>query len=94
MYHPPGGPGIRVDSHLYSGYRVPPHYDSMVGKLIAHGDSRESALARVRQALSEMVVEGIQTNLELHEQIMRDPGFVAGGVHIHHLETLLRQWQD
>jgi len=94
MYHPPGGPGIRVDSHLYSGYRVPPHYDSMVGKLIAHGDSRESALARMRQALSEMVVEGIQTNLELHQQIMVDPGFVAGGVHIHHLETLLRQWLD
>ncbi|WP_348675730.1 acetyl-CoA carboxylase biotin carboxylase subunit [uncultured Abyssibacter sp.] len=94
MYHPPGGPGIRVDSHLYSGYRVPPHYDSMVGKLIAHGDTRESALARMRQALSEMVVEGIQTNLELHQQIMVDPGFVAGGVHIHHLETLLRQWLD
>lgn len=94
MFHPPGGPGIRMDSHLYSGYRVPPHYDSMVGKLIAHGDSRESALARIRQALSEMVVEGIQTNLKLHEQIMVDPGFVAGGVHIHHLETLLRQWLD
>ena len=94
MYHPPGGPGIRVDSHLYSGYRVPPHYDSMVGKLIAHSDTRESALARMRQALSEMVVEGIQTNLELHQQIMVDPGFVAGGVHIHHLETLLRQWLD
>ncbi|PWN55645.1 acetyl-CoA carboxylase biotin carboxylase subunit [Abyssibacter profundi] len=94
MFHPPGGPGIRMDSHLYSGYRVPPHYDSMVGKLIAYGDSRESALARMRQALSEMVVEGIQTNLKLHEQIMLDPGFVAGGVHIHHLETLLRQWLD
>ena len=88
-YHPPGGPGIRMDSHLYAGYRIPPNYDSMVGKLIAYGEDRRSAIARMRTALSEMVVEGVDTNLALHDTIMRDPGFVKGGANIHHLEKLL-----
>jgi acetyl-CoA carboxylase, biotin carboxylase subunit len=86
-WHAPGGPGIRVDSHLYSGYVVPPHYDSMIGKLLAHGATREQALARMRVALSETVVEGIQTNLALHRALLDEPGFVAGGAGIHHLEA-------
>ena len=88
-YHPPGGPGIRMDSHLYAGYRIPPNYDSMVGKLIAYGEDRRSAMARMRTALSEMVVEGVDTNLALHQRILQDPGFVKGGANIHHLEKLL-----
>ncbi len=88
-YHPPGGPGIRVDTHIYDGYVVPPYYDSMVAKLIAYGDTREMALARMRIALSEMVVEGIKTNIALHRQIMADAAFVAGGVNIHYLEKKL-----
>jgi len=86
-WHAPGGPGIRVDSHLYSGYVVPPHYDSMIGKLLAHGATREQALARMRVALSETVVDGIQTNLALHRALLDEPGFVAGGAGIHHLEA-------
>ena len=92
-FHPPGGPGIRMDSHLYAGYRIPPNYDSMVGKLIAYGEDRQSAIARMRTALSEMVVEGVDTNLALHDTIMRDPGFVKGGANIHHLEKLLAREQ-
>ncbi len=92
-YHVPGGPGVRVDSHVYRGYHVPPHYDSMIGKLIVHGESRESALARMRTALSELVVEGVKTNRALHLRILDDPDFVAGGAHIHHLETRLNEWQ-
>jgi acetyl-CoA carboxylase biotin carboxylase subunit len=88
-WHPPGGPGIRVDSHVYSGYTVPPYYDSMIAKLIAHGETREIAIARLRIALSEMVVDGIKTNIPLHQEIMSDPGFVAGGVNIHYLERRL-----
>jgi acetyl-CoA carboxylase, biotin carboxylase subunit len=89
MYHPPGGPGIRVDTHVYSNYFVPPYYDSMVGKLIAFGDSREIAIARMRIALSEMVIDGIKTNIPLHMDIMNDAAFQAGGVNIHYLEKKL-----
>jgi acetyl-CoA carboxylase biotin carboxylase subunit len=89
MWHPPGGPGVRVDSHIYSNYFVPPHYDSMIGKIIVHGDNREHALARMRTALGETVVEGIQTNIALHRELMMDPGFIAGSTNIHYLEEWL-----
>jgi acetyl-CoA carboxylase, biotin carboxylase subunit len=92
-YHPPGGPGIRVDSHIYQGYSVPPNYDSMIGKVIAYGASREQAIARMRIALSEMVVEGIQTNIPLHRDLLNDTRFVRGGVSIHYLEQKLAQEQ-
>ena len=85
-YHAPGGPGIRVDSHVYSNYLVPPYYDSMVGKVIAYGDTREQAIARMRIALSEMVVEGIRTNIPLHQDLLTDEAFVRGGTSIHYLE--------
>ncbi|HXZ48993.1 MAG TPA: acetyl-CoA carboxylase biotin carboxylase subunit [Usitatibacter sp.] len=86
QYHVAGGPGIRYDSHVYANYYVPPHYDSLVGKLIAYGDSREQAIARMRVALSEMVIEGIQTNIPLHQELMNDAAFIRGGVSIHYLE--------
>ncbi len=89
MWHPPGGPGVRVDSHIYTNYYVPPYYDSMIGKIIVHGDSREHALARMRTALGETVVEGIQTNIPLHRELMMDPGFIAGSTNIHYLEEWL-----
>ena len=89
QYHAPGGPGIRVDSHIYNGYCVPPYYDSMIGKLIAHGENRASALARMRMALSEMVIEGIKCNIPLHEDILADAAFQAGGTDIHYLEKKL-----
>jgi acetyl-CoA carboxylase, biotin carboxylase subunit len=92
-YHSPGGPGIRVDSHVYQGYTVPPYYDSMVGKVIAYGATREQALARMRIALSEMVVEGILTNIPLHRELLQDSRFVRGGVSIHYLEQKLAQEQ-
>ncbi|MFX9112515.1 acetyl-CoA carboxylase biotin carboxylase subunit, partial [Acinetobacter baumannii] len=82
---PPGGPGIRLDSHAYSSYRVPPNYDSMIGKLIAHGTTRKSAIARMRQALSETIIKGIQTNIPLQRRIMDDPTFAKGTHHIHYL---------
>jgi acetyl-CoA carboxylase, biotin carboxylase subunit len=85
-YHAPGGPGIRVDSHVYSNYLVPPYYDSMVGKVIAYGDTRDQAIARMRIALSEMVVEGIRTNIPLHQELLIDEKFVQGGTSIHYLE--------
>ena len=88
-YHAPGGIGVRIDSHVYSGYAVPPYYDSMIGKLITFGPSRESALARMRTALDEMVVEGIKTNIPLQQQLCQDPAFVAGGTNIHYLEKKL-----
>ena len=88
-WHAPGGPGVRVDSHAYSNYVVPPNYDSMIGKLITHGDTREQALARMRIALSETVIEGIQTNAALHRELMVDAKFVAGGTSIHYLEGWL-----
>jgi acetyl-CoA carboxylase biotin carboxylase subunit len=86
----PGGPGVRVDTHVSAGTVVPPYYDSLMGKLIVHGATRTEALARLRVALSEMRVEGVKTNLPLHHRIMNDAGFAAGGVDIHHLEALLR----
>ena len=89
QYHPPGGPGIRVDSHLYNGYRVPPNYDSMIGKLIAHGETREVAIARMRGALAELVIEGIKTNAPLHRRILGDARFLDGGADIHYLEKQL-----
>ncbi|MET0118486.1 MAG: acetyl-CoA carboxylase biotin carboxylase subunit [Sedimenticola sp.] len=87
--HIPGGPGIRVDTHIYSGYRVPPHYDSMIGKLVAHGETRDAALARMRTALSEAIIDGIKTNIPLHQEIMKDGAFIAGGANIHYLEKML-----
>jgi acetyl-CoA carboxylase, biotin carboxylase subunit len=92
-YHPPGGPGIRVDSHVYQGYTVPPNYDSMVGKVIAYGATREQAMSRMRIALSEMVVEGILTNIPLHREMLNDTRFMRGGVSIHYLEQKLAQEQ-
>lgn len=91
MWHAPGGPGVRVDSHAYSNYYVPPNYDSMIGKIIVHGDTREQALARMRTALSETVIEGINTNVALHRELMVDAKFVAGGTNIHYLEEWLSQ---
>ncbi|HEY9380658.1 MAG TPA: acetyl-CoA carboxylase biotin carboxylase subunit [Burkholderiales bacterium] len=88
-YHPPGGPGIRVDSHVYHGYFVPPNYDSMIGKLIAYGDTREQAIRRMRIALSEMAIEGIKTNIPLHQELMLDANFLQGGTSIHYLEQKL-----
>ncbi len=90
-YHPPGGPGIRVDSHVYAGYTVPPHYDSMVGKVIAYGATRDQAIRRMRIALSEMAVEGILTNLPLHRELLHDSRFLRGGTSIHYLEQKLAQ---
>ncbi len=89
QYHAPGGPGIRVDSHIYNGYRVPPNYDSMIGKLIAHGETREAAIARMRNALAELVIEGIKTNAPLHLRILSDARFIVGGTDIHYLEKQL-----
>ncbi len=89
MWHPPGGPGVRVDSHVYTNYFVPSNYDSMIGKIIVHGDTREHALARMRTALGETVVEGISTNIALHRELMDDPGFISGGTNIHYLEEWL-----
>ncbi|MDH3374777.1 MAG: acetyl-CoA carboxylase biotin carboxylase subunit [Gammaproteobacteria bacterium] len=89
LYHAPGGPGIRVDSHIYSGYRVPPYYDSMIGKLIAHGGNRDVAIARMKNALAEIVIEGIKTNVPLHQEIFQHAAFQAGGTDIHYLEKRL-----
>jgi len=89
LWHAPGGPGIRVDTHLYSGYTVPPYYDSMIGKVIAWGDDRHSAIERMRIALSEMVIEGIKTNIPLHQEICQLGAFRAGGTDIHYLEKRL-----
>ncbi len=89
QYHAPGGPGIRVDSHIYNGYRVPPNYDSMIGKLIAHGETREAAIARMRNALAELVIEGIKTNAPLHQRILGDARFIACDTDIHYLEKQL-----
>jgi acetyl-CoA carboxylase biotin carboxylase subunit len=90
-YHPPGGPGIRVDSHVYAGYSVPPNYDSLVGKVIAYGATRDQAIRRMRIALSEMAVEGIHTNLPLHRELLHDSRFLRGGTSIHYLEQKLAQ---
>ena len=88
-YHMPGGPGIRVDSHAYNGYFVPPHYDSLVGKILAYGDTREQAIARLGIALSETVIEGIKTNIPLHQELLQDAAFLRGGASIHYLEEKL-----
>jgi acetyl-CoA carboxylase biotin carboxylase subunit len=88
-FHMPGGPGVRVDTHTYAGYTVPSNYDSMIGKLITYGDTRDQAIARMRVALSEMVVEGIKTNIPLHKDLMADLAFNNGGVSIHYLEKKL-----
>ena len=89
-FHAPGGNGVRVDSHIYSGYTVPPYYDSLIGKLITWGEDRNIAFARMRNALDEIVVEGIKTNVDLHrEKIFKDKAFIEGGVDIHHLEKKL-----
>jgi acetyl-CoA carboxylase biotin carboxylase subunit len=89
-YHAPGGLGVRVDSHLYSGYTVPPHYDSMIAKIITWGDNREMALSRMRNALDELVIDGIRTNIDLHRDLVRDAAFCRGGVSIHYLEEKLK----
>ncbi len=88
-YHAPGGNGVRVDSHLYSGYSVPPNYDSLIGKLITYGKDRDEAMARMRNALDEVVVDGIKTNIPLHRDLVVDRGFCKGGVNIHYLEKKL-----
>ena len=90
-FHAPGGPGVRVDSHLYDGYTVPPFYDSLIAKIICYGESRSVALAKMRQALDELVVEGIRTNTPLHRELVRDKAFKAGGVSIHYLESTLKE---
>jgi acetyl-CoA carboxylase, biotin carboxylase subunit len=90
LWHPPGGPGVRVDSHAYTNYFVPPNYDSMIGKIIVHAPSREQALARMRTALDETVVEGIKTNIPLHRELMADAKFVQGGTNIHYLEEWMK----
>ena len=89
LWHAPGGPGVRIDSHLYSGYKVPPFYDSMIGKLIAHGHDRDAAFARIRNAITEIVIEGIKTNVPLHQEIFQHAAFQAGGTDIHYLEKRL-----
>lgn len=91
FYHPPGGPGIRVDSHIYQGYTVPPYYDSMVAKVIAYGDTRKQAIRRMRIALSEMHIQGIKTNIPLHQELMSDARFLEGGASIHYLEQKLAE---
>jgi acetyl-CoA carboxylase biotin carboxylase subunit len=90
----PGGPGIRIDTHMTAGGRVPPYYDSLIAKIVAHGPTREEALTRLRIALAEARVEGIATNLPLHRRIVEDPGFIAGGVDIHHLSRMLEGEAD
>ena len=94
LWHPPGGPGVRVDSHVYTNYFVPPTYDSMIGKLITYGDTREQAIARMRSALVELVIEGIKTNTPLHRLLMVDAKFMAGGTNIHYLEHWLQERKD
>jgi acetyl-CoA carboxylase biotin carboxylase subunit len=89
LWHSPGGPGVRMDSHIYSGYRVPPYYDSLIGKLITHGNDRPTAIARMRNALTEIVVEGIRTNIPLHQEIFQHSAFQKGGTDIHYLEKRL-----
>ena len=93
-FEAPGGPGVRVDTHVYDGYRIPPNYDSMIGKLIVHGRDRATAIARMRIALSEMVVEGIKTNVPLQQRIMADGGFQTGGQNIHYLEKRMAEAKE
>ena len=93
-FEAPGGPGVRIDTHLYDGYRIPPNYDSMIGKLIVHGVDRKTAIARMRTALSETVIEGVKTNLPLQQRIMGDSGFKHGGRNIHYLEKRIREQKE
>jgi acetyl-CoA carboxylase biotin carboxylase subunit len=89
LFHAPGGPGVRMDTHIYSGYKVPPYYDSMIGKLITHGQNRDVAIARMKNALTEIVIEGIKTNVPLHQEIFQHAAFQQGGTDIHYLEKRL-----
>ena len=91
LLHQPAGPGIRFDSHIYSSYVVPPNYDSMIGKLISYGQTREEAFARMRNALDEIIIDGIKTNIELHQRILHDKAFAKGGTNIHYLEKMLKE---
>lgn len=93
-FHAPGGPGVRVDSHIYEGYKVPPNYDSMIGKLIVHGNTRAQAISRMKVALSEMIIDGIKTNVSLQSRIMADIGFQQGGTNIHYLEKRLAERKE
>lgn len=90
LFHAPGGGGVRMDTHIYTGYRVPPNYDSLIGKLIAYGEDRQTAIARMRNALDEMVIEGIKTNALLHQELIRDSNFMKGGLDIHYLEQRVK----
>ncbi|ABQ56782.1 TPA: acetyl-CoA carboxylase biotin carboxylase subunit [Legionella pneumophila subsp. pneumophila] len=90
LLHQPGGPGVRFDSHIYSSYVVPPNYDSMIGKLISYGATRAEAIARMRNALDEIIIDGIKTNIELHQRILHDKSFMEGGTNIHYLEKMLK----
>ncbi len=89
LYHAPGGPGVRMDSHIYTSYTVPPYYDSMIGKLITYGEDRDTAMARMRNALDEIIIDGLTTNIPLLQDIVRDGNFVKGGVNIHYLEKMV-----
>jgi acetyl-CoA carboxylase biotin carboxylase subunit len=91
LLHQPAGPGIRFDSHIYSSYTVPPNYDSMIGKLISYGSTREEAFARMRNALDEIIIDGIKTNIELHQRILHDKEFIQGATNIHYLEKMLKE---
>ena len=90
VYHAPGGMGVRMDSHVYTGYRVPPYYDSLTAKLIVHATTRKNAIARMRNALEETVIEGIKTNIPLHQDLMDDKAFQEGSQNIHYLEKKLK----
>jgi acetyl-CoA carboxylase biotin carboxylase subunit len=89
-----GGPGVRIDTHIYDGYRIPPNYDSMIGKLIVHGRDRDTAIARMRIALGEMVIDGVKTNIPLQQRIMNDGGFQQGGQNIHYLEKRIAERKE
>src|SRR3990167_4944118 len=91
LLHQPGGPGIRFDSHIYNSYIGPPYYDSMIGKLITHGRTRAEAIAKMRNALDEIIIDGIKTNIPLHQELMRDKAFIKGGTNIHYLEKILKE---
>ena len=91
IYHPPGGPRVRVDSHIYSGYSVPPNYDSIIAKVIVRAHDRETAIQKMRAALDEMVISGIKTNIPLHKEILNDERFIKGGTNIHFLEKMLEE---
>lgn len=90
LFHPPGGAGVRIDSHIYTSYSVPPYYDSLIGKLIVSGETRELALTKMRIALDEILIDGIKTNIPLHQEMARDTNFQAGGINIHYLEKKLQ----